>query len=148
MRHFTRDDWYFDGYTWCGVDENGEVWYPFSFGDNGRAWRMIRDINECLNLGTKERVRHQIQAELKNSPVFFRHRYKQLFLVHIKEYPTFYFDYLTVARKHRIKLNHSMSQEEMISKLEKYGFTPISDNPKIIEISREEISYDKFIIKA
>ena len=147
MRHFDRDEWYFDGWTWCGITDSGEVWYPLSYGDDGRAWRMIKDINLCLNCGTISRVKKQIQAELKHSPIFFRHRYKQIYIVHIKEYPTFYFDYLAVARKHRIKLSAFMSQEDIVSRLTKYGFAPISDNPKIIEVGREEIKYEEFDIK-
>jgi hypothetical protein len=147
MKHFDRDEWYFDGWTWCGITDSGEVWYPFSYGDDGRAWRMTKEINLCLNCGTINRVKKQIQAELKHSPVFFRHRYKQIYIVHIKEYPTFYFDYLAVARKHRIKLSTFMSQEDIVSRLTKYGFVPISDNPKIIEIGREEIKYEEFDIK-
>lgn len=147
MRHFTRDEWYFDGYTWCGVEENGELWFPVSYGDNGRAWAMTKDINRCLNHGSIKRVKKQIQAELKYDPIFFRHRYKKIYIVHIKEYPTFYFDYLTVARKYRIRLDHHMSQDEMVNRLMKYGFTSISDNPKIIEVDREEINYEDFNIK-
>lgn len=146
MRHFNRDEWYFDGYTWCGVDANGVVWYPMSYGDNGRAWRMVKDISACLNCGTINRVKKQIQAELKHD-WGFKYRYKQIYLVHIKEYPTFYFDYLTVARKYRIKLNPSMNQEEIVARLTKYGFMPISDNPKIIEIDKKEIQLEDFNIK-
>lgn len=145
MRHFSRDEWYFDGYTWCGVDGNGEVWFPFSYGDCGRAWRMTKNINDCLNHGTVSRVKKQIQAELKHDPVFFKHRYKQIYIVHIKEYPTFYFDYLTVARKYKIKLSPFMSQEEMIARLTKYGFVPISDNPKIVQVDKEEIEYEDLL---
>lgn len=142
MRHFSRDEWYFDGYTWCGIDDNGDVWYPFSFGDDGRAYGMTKDITKCLNLGTIRRVKRQIRAELKHSPIFFKHRYKEIHLVRIKEYPTFYLDYLIVARKYGIELGPHMSSDEIVAQLTKYGFVPISDNPKIVEIGREEIKYE------
>ena len=98
------------------------------------------------NTGRLIDVEQQIKAELKHH-WWFKCRYKKVYLVHIKEYPTFYFDYLTVARKHRIKMSSMMSQEEMVSRLAKYGFVPISDNPRMIEIGREEIKYDEFNIK-
>lgn len=145
MRHFQRDEWYFDGYTWCGVDENGEVWYPVSWGDNSCAWRMTKDLQICLNHGTIKSVEQQIKAELKHH-WWFKCRYKKVYLVHIKEYPTFYFDYYSIARQLKIKLNHLMSDEKIVARLTKYGFEPISDNPKIIEVSRKEINLDDFAI--
>lgn len=148
MRHFERDEWYYDGYTWCGVDNSGISWYPFSFGDNGCSWCMNKNINDCLDLGTVSRVRKQLRAEIKRSPVFFRHRYKKFFLVHIKTYPTFYFDYMYAARQLKIKLDPFATQENIIIRLSKYGFVPISDNPKVIEVNREEINLDEFCERA
>lgn len=142
MRHFKRDEWYFDGFTWCGVKDNGEVWYPISWGDNARVWGMTRDIQNCLNHGTIKRVEKQIKAELKHNP-FFKCKYKKVYLVHIKEYPTFYFDYYSIAKQLKIKLNHTMCQKEIIAHLTKYGFEPISDNPKIIEVDRKEINIEE-----
>ena len=49
MRKFSQEDWYFDGYTWCGITKEGERKYPVSYGDNGLAWAMTTDINHCLN---------------------------------------------------------------------------------------------------
>ena len=142
MRHFTRDEWYFDGYTWCGIDNNGEAWYPMSYGDNGCAWRMVKSLQNCLNHGTIQRVKKQIKAELKYNWAF-KFRYQKIYLVHIKEYPTFYFDYREVARQRKIKIDCRMSSEEIVDKLTKYGFEPISNNLKFIEVSREEIDIDK-----
>lgn len=141
MRHFKRDEWYFDGYTWCGVRNDGTVWYPVSWGDNHCAWRMTEDIQHCLNHGTIKRAEKQIKAELMYNP-FFKYRYKKVYLVHIKEYPTFYFDYYSIAKQLKIKLNHFMEDEEIIARLAKYGFEPISDNPKIIEVDRKEINIE------
>jgi len=141
MRHFSKEEWYFNGYTWCGLDKNANYWYPFSYDDYGTAYRMTLNINDCLNHMTIKRAKDQIKSEIKKSP-FFKYRYEKIYIVNIKEYPTFYFDYLTIARKHRININHLHNQDEIVSRLEKYGFTPISDNQKIIEISKEEINLD------
>ena len=138
MRHFSRDEWYFDGVTWCGTSKYGMEMYPFSYGDNGRAWGMTRDIQQCLNNGTIQRAKDQICAELKYDP-FFRYHYVKLELVYIKEYPTFYFDYLTIAKKLKINIDSRWHSEELVPHLMKYGFEPISTNPKIIEVRREVV---------
>ena len=138
MRHFTRDQWYFDGYTWCGIKKNGEVWYPVSYNDNGCAWAMTQNIQNCLNCGTIRRVQNQIKAELKHNWCF-KFKYKKIYLVHIKKYPTFYFDYHYAAKQLKIKLKPCMDSEEIVAHLTKYGFEPISNNPKMIEVDRTEI---------
>lgn len=145
MRHFTRDEWYFDGYTWCGVKDNGELWYPVSYNDDGRAWAMTQNLQGCLNFVTIKRAQKQIKAELKHDPIFFKHRYKKIYLVHIKEYPTFYLDYFYAAKQLKIKLKHNMQSEEIVTHLMKYGFEPISDNPKFIEVDRQEINIDDLV---
>ena len=136
MRKFSQDEWYFDGYTWCGITEEGEHRYPVSYGDNGMAWAMTTDINRCLNFYDIKSVAKMIKAYLKHDP-FFKHHYKKIELVYIKEYPTFYFDYLRAAKQLKIKVNHLRTNEALESYLKKYGFEPISTNPKIIEVSRD-----------
>ena len=136
MRKFSQEEWYFDGFTWCGTTDNGERYYPISYDDNGTAYGMTPDISRCLNFGTINRVKEQLKAELRYNP-FFPFRYKKIELVRIKEYPTFYFDYKTIARKLKIKIDHRWHDEELVPHLMKYGFEPISTNPKIIEVSRD-----------
>lgn len=140
MRHFTRDEWYINGYTWCGITRDGKTTYPMSWDYGGRVYGWTRDIQGCLNHGTIKRVRQQILAELKNDPFFFR--YKQIYLVHIKEYPTFYFDYIQIAKQLKIKIDRHMDYDDIPTYLMKYGFEPISDNPKIIETYREDITHE------
>ena len=136
MRHFSRDEWYFDGVTWCGTDRDGKQYYPVSYGDYGVAWAMTTDIQRCLNHGTVARVKKQLLASLKHDP-FFAHHYVKIELVHIKEYPTFYFDYKEAAKQLKIKIDHRWNNTELESYLTKYGLEPISDNPKIIEVCRD-----------
>lgn len=136
MRKFTQDQWYIDGYTWCGTNDKGEQYYPVSYGDKGMAWAMTPDINRCLEFGTINRVKDQLKASLKNDPFFIFH-WKKIELVYIKEYPTFYFGYHRIARQLKIKVNHMWHDEEIVPHLMKYGFEPISTNPKIIEVSRD-----------
>lgn len=136
MRHFSRDEWYFDGVTWCGTDRDGKQYYPISYGDHGMAYGMTPDIQRCLNHHTITRVKEQLNASLRHDPFFFHH-YVKIELVRIKEYPTFYFDYHEIAKKLRIKIDHRWSNEEVERHLTKYGFEPLADNPKIIEVSRD-----------
>lgn len=139
MRKFTQDQWYIDDYTWCGVDKNGDRWYPVSWGDNGTAWGMTKDVHRCMSFGTVKRVEHMLSSENKHGILPLRYRYEKIELVKIKEYPTFYFDYLKIARQLNIRINKNPGSLELESQLIRYGFTPISDNPKIIVVSREEI---------
>ena len=136
MRHFSRDEWYFDGVTWCGTDRDGKQYYPVSYGDNGVAWAMTTDIQRCLNHGTVARAKEQLLASLKHDP-FFAHHYIKVELVYIKEYPTFYFGYQKIAKQLKIKIDRRWNNEELALHLTKYGLEPISDNPKIIETGRD-----------
>lgn len=137
MRHFSRDDWYLEGFTWCGIDKEGKEKYPVSYGDNGMAWAMTTDVQQCMNLKTVRRVKDQLRAHMKHDP-FFMHRYVKVKLVYIKEYPTFYFGYEDIARKLKIKINNRWNNEELEQHLMKYGFERISDNPKIIVVGMDD----------
>ena len=139
MRKFSQSEWYIDDYTWCGIDKNGVRWYPVSWGDNGTAWAMTKDIQRCMSFGTIKRVERMLSSENKYRLLPLKYRYEKIELVKIKEYPTFYFDYLRIARQLNIRINKKPGSLEPELYLMKYGFTPIGDNPKIIVVSRKEI---------
>lgn len=137
MRQIPKEEWYLDAYTWCGVTHEGERWYPVSYGDNGTAWRMTKEINDCLDFPKTHLVEKMIKAEFKHNQ-FFHLRYQYIELVTIKIYPTFLFDLRNIAKKHRIKdVDGNMDTDEIKTVLQHYGYEEISPNEKVIEVSRD-----------
>ena len=137
MRQIPKEEWYLDAYTWCGVTEEGERWYPVSYGDNGTAWRMTKNINDCLDFAKTHMVKKQIEAQLKYDD-FFEMHYKNIEFVQIKVYPTFVFDLRKVAKKHRIgEVDDHMDTDEIKALLRPYGYKEISVDEKVIEVCRD-----------
>ena len=146
MKHIPKEEWYLDSYTWCGVTEEGERWYPVSYGDNGTAWRMTKEINNCLDLPKTHLVKKMIKAHLKHDS-FFQYHYPHIELVTIKVYPTFIFDLRDIAKKHRIKgVDTNMSTDEAKTVLQSYGYEEISPNEKVIEVGRDNGEFYDAII--
>ena len=146
MKHIPKENWYLDAYTWCGVTNKGERWYPVSYGDNGRAWRMTKEINDCLDFSKTHLVEKMIKAELKHNQ-FFNLRYQYIELVAIKVYPTFLFDLRDIAKKHQIKeVDSNMDTDEIKTVLQHYGYEEISLNEKIVEVSRDHGEFCDAII--
>lgn len=148
MKHIPKEEWYLDAYTWCGVTKEGERWYPVSYGDNGTAWRMTKNINDCLDFSKTHLVKKQIEAQLKYDN-FFEFHYENIELVQIKVYPTFLFDLRDVAKKHRIRsINSNMDTDEIKTLLRLYGYEEISTDEKVIEVSRDNGEFYAEIINS
>lgn len=137
MKKIPKQDWYLDAYTWCGVNKNGERWYPVSYGDNGTAWRKTTDINHCLDFPNTDSVARMLKAELKYD-LWFKHDYTAVELIKIKVYPSGWFDYRRIAEKLNItEFNDSMRQDEARELLEKYGLKKIPEDEQVLEVSRD-----------
>lgn len=146
MKHIPKEEWYLDAYTWCGVTKEGKRWYPISYRDNGTAWRMTENLNDCLVFAKTHLVEKQIEAQLKYDS-FFKFHYENIELVQIKVYPTFVFDLRAIAKKHRIKsVNVHMNTDEIKALLQPYGYTEISPNEKVIEVGRDNGEFYATII--
>lgn len=148
MKQISKEEWYLDAFTWCGITQEGERYYPVSYGDYGTAYAMTKDINHCLDMKKIPQVKKMIEAELKYN-WSFQCRYPTIELVQIKVYPTFLFDLRDVAKKHRIKsINDHMNTDEIKALLKPYGYGEISADEKVIEVSRDNGEfYDEIINK-
>lgn len=143
IKQIPKEQWYFNAFTWRGIDETGVSWYPVSYNENGTAWRMTNNINKAMTFDTESRAKKMIKVSLAKD-YFFQHKYKTIEIVKVKEYPTGWFDFYKSLLQLGIQIpkkdeNNIHSGEEKIKYLkENYGYVDLEENDnKIIEISND-----------
>lgn len=144
IKQIPKEQWYFDAFTWRGIDEKGVSWYPVSYDNDGTAWRTTNNINGAMTFNTESRAREMIKISLAKD-CFFQHRYKTIEIVKVKEYPTGWFDFYKSLSQLNIQIpkkdeNNIKSTEDKIEYLkENYGYVCLEkDENKIIEISNDK----------
>lgn len=141
IKQIPKEEWYYDAFTWRGINDKDEAWYPVSYDSDGTAWSMTTNINNAMTFDTEKRAADMIKVPFARD-TFFAFNYKTIEVVKVKAYPTFYFDFYKALSKLNIKLSKQGLEDfrnDSIKYLkENYGYTELDENDnKIIEVSHD-----------
>ena len=142
IKQIPKEEWYYDAFTWRGIDDKDEAWYPVSYDSDGTAWSMTTNINNAMTFDTEKRAADMIRISFAKD-TFFAHSYKTIELVKVKTYPTFYFDFYKALSKLNIQLSKQGLEDfrkDSIKYLkENYGYIELDENDnKTIEVSHDD----------